>query len=114
MQEQLSGDLSHLAIDVAFLPINGRDDERRRQNIVGNMDSREAVAFAVRHNAGLVVPTHYDLYSVNGASLPEFVREAEAANPHFRFKAFRPGEQMLLAAHPKNRAARQAVKPQRK
>jgi L-ascorbate 6-phosphate lactonase len=94
-QDQLSADLGERRIDVAFLPINGRHPERSRQGIVGNMNAREAIEFAARHAVGLLVPTHYDLYMNNGASLSGFVAEMEATSPRQRFKAFRPGEQML-------------------
>jgi L-ascorbate 6-phosphate lactonase len=97
-QEQLSSDLDPRRIDIGFLPINGRDAERHRQGILGNMNGAEAAAFAARHSFGLVVPTHFDLYSGNGASLADFVRELEALDPAPRFKAFRPGEQMLHLA----------------
>jgi hypothetical protein len=40
-------------VDVALLPINGRDSEREGRGIVGNMDAREAVELAL---AGNTVP----------------------------------------------------------
>ena len=36
------GTLTDLAIDVALLPINGRDAEREARDLVGNLDHREA------------------------------------------------------------------------
>jgi len=86
-------------IDVAFLPINGRDAARQKLGIVGNMTSREAASLAAQHRFGLVVPTHYDLFEANRASLPDFVRDLEAADPFLAFKAFRPGEQIFLPSH---------------
>jgi L-ascorbate 6-phosphate lactonase len=93
--EQLDRDLSPYRVDIGFLPINGRDESRSKSGIVGNMDGAEAIAFAQRHDFGLLVPMHYDLYSNNGASLPEFVALLDARDPKRRFKAFRPGEQII-------------------
>jgi len=96
---ELSAELAKFDnIDVAFLPINGRDAARRKLGIVGNMNAQEAISLAVTHHFGLVVPTHYDLCEANRGSLPEFVRDLEAADPYRPFKAFRPGEQLLLPA----------------
>jgi L-ascorbate metabolism protein UlaG (beta-lactamase superfamily) len=88
------------AIDIGFLPINGRDDDRRRLDIIGNMDSAEAVHFSTRLARGkgfrLLVPTHYDLYSVNGADIREFIRLwEEIAEPKPGIKTFSPGEELL-------------------
>jgi len=95
---RLSAAVTRYRVDVGFLPINGRDARRRKRGIVGNMNTKEAAAFAVRHHFGLVVPFHYDLYSANGASLAEFVACLDAADPTRRFKAFRPGESIQFFA----------------
>lgn len=57
--------LSPLGIDVALLPINGRDAEREARGIVGNLDHREAAWLASRIGAGVVVPMHHDLFARN-------------------------------------------------
>jgi L-ascorbate metabolism protein UlaG (beta-lactamase superfamily) len=57
--------LTGLGIDVALLPINGRDAEREGRGIVGNMDHREAAWLASRIGAGVLVPMHYDLFARN-------------------------------------------------
>jgi L-ascorbate metabolism protein UlaG (beta-lactamase superfamily) len=61
MEDTLAG----LAIDVALLPINGRDAEREGRGIVGNLDHREAAWLGSRIGAGLLVPMHYDLFARN-------------------------------------------------
>ena len=53
------------AVDVALLPINGRDAEREARGIVGNLDHREAAWLASEIRAGLLVPMHYDLFARN-------------------------------------------------
>jgi L-ascorbate metabolism protein UlaG (beta-lactamase superfamily) len=57
--------LDPLGIDVALLPINGRDAEREGRGIVGNLDHREAAWLGSRIGAGILVPMHYDLFARN-------------------------------------------------
>ncbi len=52
-------------IDLAFLPINGRDIFRNEGNIVGNMNVREAAELAVRSEIDTVIPIHYDMFEGN-------------------------------------------------
>jgi L-ascorbate metabolism protein UlaG (beta-lactamase superfamily) len=59
--------------DVVLLPINGRDEKRHRAGIIGNMDAREAAAFASKLQAKLLIPTHFDMFAGNGADLAGFV-----------------------------------------
>jgi L-ascorbate 6-phosphate lactonase len=80
-------------IDVAFLPINGRDYFRENvYHLVGNLDVREVVEMAQRLDIGVVVPTHYDLFARNLEAPGRFVDELYAANPMRRSKVMRPGE----------------------
>jgi L-ascorbate metabolism protein UlaG (beta-lactamase superfamily) len=73
--------LQRFSIDVAILPINGRAVERK---VVGNLNAKEAVAFAKQIRARLVIPCHYDMFTFNTADPVEFVKEAEAQNQPYR------------------------------
>jgi L-ascorbate 6-phosphate lactonase len=57
--------LRDLAIDVALLPINGRDAEREARGIVGNLSEAEAASLAGDIDADLLIPMHYDLFERN-------------------------------------------------
>jgi L-ascorbate 6-phosphate lactonase len=57
--------LRELSIDVALLPINGRDRIRESDGVVGNLDAREAAELAARSGAGLLVPMHWDAITGN-------------------------------------------------
>jgi L-ascorbate metabolism protein UlaG (beta-lactamase superfamily) len=57
--------LEPLGIDVALLPINGRDAEREGRGIVGNLDHREAAWLGSQIGAGVLIPMHYDLFARN-------------------------------------------------
>jgi L-ascorbate 6-phosphate lactonase len=67
--------LEPLGIEVAFLPINGRDAEREARGIVGNMDAAEAVELAVAIGARRLVPIHWDGFAGNTV-LPESAVDA--------------------------------------
>jgi L-ascorbate 6-phosphate lactonase len=57
--------LTPLQVDVALLPINGRDAEREARGIVGNLDPRDAAWLASRIDAGVLVPMHHDMFARN-------------------------------------------------
>lgn len=60
-------------IDLAMLPINGRDYFRNSRNIVGNMNYREAAEFAALAGFETVIPLHYDLFAGNAEHPGYFV-----------------------------------------
>jgi L-ascorbate 6-phosphate lactonase len=84
--------LSAWDIDLAFVPINGRDYFRTNRNIIGNTDFREAAELAETLDIGLIVPTHYDLIEGNTADPGHFVGHLYALNPMRPHKLLRPGE----------------------
>jgi L-ascorbate metabolism protein UlaG (beta-lactamase superfamily) len=64
-------------IDLAFLPINGRDESRHRLGLEGNLTCEEAVRLALDIEAGLTIPMHYDMFTLNTADVNEFRRIAD-------------------------------------
>ena len=79
-------------MDIAFLPINGRDWMREADNIIGNMTPQEAALFAERIGARMVIPTHYDMMHDNTENplvFSMYMRDVSPARPlHF----LKPGE----------------------
>ncbi len=67
--------LRRWSIDVAFLPINGRDPAR---GVPGNFTGEEAARLGKDIHAGLVVPCHYEMFAFNTASPEGFVASAQA------------------------------------
>lgn len=61
--------LRRRTIDVAILPINGRDPSR---GVPGNFSGREAAVLGKAIGAGLVIPCHYDMFEFNTVSPEEF------------------------------------------
>jgi L-ascorbate 6-phosphate lactonase len=67
--------LGALQVDVAMLPINGRDPVREARGIVGNLSEREAAWLARAIDAAVVIPMHYDLFTRN-RGYPEWLVES--------------------------------------
>lgn len=65
--------LRPFAIDLAFIPINGRDFFRTSANILGNCDYREAAELAALVAVDTVVPVHYGMFAGNTVPPGHFV-----------------------------------------
>ena len=61
----LSEALSRFTIDIALLPVNGRDDRRRANGIPGNMTLDEAVELADELDVSVLIGHHYDMFDFN-------------------------------------------------
>lgn len=77
----LVGRLRELRIDLALLPINGRDSERAAADIVGNLDPVEAAKLAADAGAHCVVPMHYDMFAANPGFPERLVESARLRHP---------------------------------
>jgi L-ascorbate 6-phosphate lactonase len=69
--------LAPLVIDVAVLPVNGRDAGREAQGILGNLTAIEAVDLAEAIGADRLVPCHHDMIRGNTAAVADIVRAAK-------------------------------------
>jgi L-ascorbate 6-phosphate lactonase len=74
--EGLAERLRELHVDLALLPINGRDEARQAQGIVGNLDAREAADLAWEIGADAAVPLHWDMFASNPGDPAAFVAAA--------------------------------------
>ena len=83
--------------DILILPVNGRDYYRTQIcDIIGCFDSREAVLLAKQTGAKLLIPTHFDLYDVNGVNPAHFVDTLKAVHFNQCFHIFAPGERYIF------------------
>lgn len=80
-------------IDLALLPINGRDPKR---GVAGNYSAAEAVLLAKTIQAGLLVPCHYGMFEFNSVSPDEFIRQVQAN--HVPYQVLLSGEKISLTA----------------
>jgi L-ascorbate metabolism protein UlaG (beta-lactamase superfamily) len=79
--EGLVDRLKNWKIDVALLPINGRDPTR---GVAGNFSAEEAARLGKQIHAGLVVPCHYETFEFNTVSPEGFVKAAEEMGQQYR------------------------------
>jgi L-ascorbate metabolism protein UlaG (beta-lactamase superfamily) len=75
MYNGLAECLKHWKIDIAFLPINGRDPSR---GVPGNFDSRSAASLGKAIDAGMVIPCHYEMFEFNTVPTQGFAEAAES------------------------------------
>jgi L-ascorbate metabolism protein UlaG (beta-lactamase superfamily) len=73
--------LRPLDVDVALLPINGRDEKREAEDLVGNLDHAEAARLASDIGADLLVPMHYDMFEGNPGYPEKVVEVAREQHP---------------------------------
>lgn len=83
--------LKKLQIDLALLPINGRDPKR---GVAGNLSGEEAARLAKDIGAKLVVPCHYDMFEFNTVSPDAFIQSAKAIGQKYHVP--RSGERLSL------------------
>ncbi|MBI1390899.1 MAG: MBL fold metallo-hydrolase [bacterium] len=79
--------LRPFSVDLALLPINGRDPSR---GVPGNLDGPEAARLAYAIGASLAIPCHYEMFEFNCASPGAFVNEAQLTGQPYRL--LRPGQ----------------------
>ena len=87
----LAARLRQWSIDLALLPINGRDPER---GVAGNFNAEEAAQLGKQISAGLVIPCHYEMFEFNTVSPEGFVTSAERIGQKYRL--LRCGERLDL------------------
>jgi L-ascorbate metabolism protein UlaG (beta-lactamase superfamily) len=85
--------LRHWDVDIALLPINGREPAR---GVAGNFSAQEAVRLGKEVRAGLLIPCHYEMFEFNTAAPQEFAKAAEEAGQPYQ--VLRCGER-LTARH---------------
>jgi L-ascorbate metabolism protein UlaG (beta-lactamase superfamily) len=73
---------ARLKADLALLPVNGRDAERKANGVSGNMTIGEALALARQAGIGQMIAHHFDLFAFNTVPRAEVEAAArESSNP---------------------------------
>ena len=83
--------LRNWKIDLALLPINGRDPKR---GVPGNFSAEEAVQLGKEISAGFVIPCHYEMFEFNTVSPERFIHIAQESNQSY--KVLKYGERLDL------------------
>lgn len=81
---------------VVFLPINGHDWKRRENNLLGNMNYREALDLCDCIGSEMIVPMHYDMFDDNTENPAYFVDYLYRNHFGQNFKMFMPGETIVM------------------
>jgi Predicted Zn-dependent hydrolases of the beta-lactamase fold len=80
------------AIDIACLPVNGRDGWRERMGMTGNLDGAEALELTLRLHAQVLLPMHNDLFKVNHVNQAVLADLCDRLAPRQRVHWLQPGE----------------------
>lgn len=96
--EGMQAILRRWRLDLAFLPINGRDAKRYAANCIGNMTYQEAVDLAGTLEPGLTVPTHYEMFAMNSEDPVLFVDYMKVKYPSLRVHVPKHGMRMIVEA----------------
>jgi L-ascorbate metabolism protein UlaG (beta-lactamase superfamily) len=89
--------LASQPIDIAILPINGRDFFREQRQITGNMWPSEAIDLAVQLNARVLLGIHNDLFAGNRVNPGMLFDELDRRAPWQRCHLIQPSELYLYA-----------------
>lgn len=84
-------------IDIALLPINGRDHYREREGIIGNLWPGEAIELAKELDARVLIGIHNDLFAANRVNPGMLFDELDRRAPFLRCHVLQPGELYLYA-----------------
>ncbi len=80
------------SIDIACLPVNGRDDWRERRGMIGNLDGREAAELAVAITADVLIPMHNDMFAANHVPPAILANFLDRTYPRQKCHWLQPGE----------------------
>jgi L-ascorbate metabolism protein UlaG (beta-lactamase superfamily) len=80
------------SIQIACLPVNGRDGWRERRGMIGNLDGREAAELTVAINADVLIPMHNDLFAANHVSPAILADFLDRTYPRQKYHWLQPGE----------------------
>lgn len=83
-------------LDVMFLPINGRDGRRYKENVIGNMTYQEAADMAGTFRPGLVIPAHYEMFEKNSEDPWLFADYLTAKYPGVNYWIGGHGERIMI------------------
>jgi len=90
MVEQILGHTSE--INVACLPVNGRDGWRERMDMIGNLDPSESLELALRLKTDVLLPMHNDLFKYNHISPAVLADHLDRKAPRQKVHWLQPGE----------------------
>ena len=94
--EGLQAKLRRWKLDVAFLPINGRDARRLAAGCIGNMTYQEAADLAGAITPRLTIPAHFDMFAGNRENPKLFVDYMRVKYPGLKTVACGYGKRLIV------------------
>lgn len=85
-------------INIAMIPINGRDYRRDARNCIGNTTFREAADLCSDIKGDMLIPMHYDLYDHNTENPAFLVDYLYSRHRGMKYHLFQPGERFIYTA----------------
>jgi L-ascorbate metabolism protein UlaG (beta-lactamase superfamily) len=76
----LAETLRRLKIDVAFLPVNGRDEYRRSNGVPGNFTFAEAMELCAAAKIPALVPHHWGMFDFNTVDVSSLTATGSSTN----------------------------------
>ncbi len=90
--------LTKQRIDLALLPVNGRDAQRHTLGTLGNCTVEEALTLATLCGAAILVPNHYDMFTFNTIDINIFIKSQRELHPEQRSIVMRTGERHIICS----------------
>jgi L-ascorbate metabolism protein UlaG (beta-lactamase superfamily) len=92
-------ELRGLGVDVAILPVNGRDATRAQNGVPGNFHPEEAVALAKDIGARVMVASHFGLFDFNTVDQARLDDAVRTMTPGVSFVQPAPGRSYEVNDH---------------
>jgi L-ascorbate 6-phosphate lactonase len=93
--DELVDEVKRYPVDLAFLPINGREYQKLRAGIRGNMNYKEAAQFASEINADIVFPSHWGMHPENTEHPGHFVDYSVSRYRYQKIRVMVPGDRLV-------------------
>lgn len=94
---ELEQHLQNRKIDLALLPVNGRDAYRLSRNILGNFTLAEAVRICQNADIPLLLAHHFGLFDFNTINVPDAEREIAVLRGNRQYELVKAGVTYFLS-----------------
>lgn len=94
--DELPDMLADFNIDIALLPINGGDRDRIERGFMSNMQFWESADLAARLKVKLVIPTHFNMFTINTENIERFEYYMNRKYPEIKYVVPKIGEAIVF------------------
>jgi len=94
--EGIENTLKAFNIDIALVPVNGRDEERHQLGFKGNFTCEEACLLAKAIKPKLLIPAHYDMFALNTVDIAHFIDSLKRLIPEQEYRVLQCAEKLIV------------------